>query len=239
MGMFSYKETLPMVSERQYRDYTFGLMFPLGPRTLDTLIAIFSKRPRQQLKNLEGRAAPRFTSLAEVGPVAIKYYRRGGWLSRINREKYWRLSKTRSRKELEFLLRVGQAGVPVPEPVAFASRGRFIYRAWLITRAVPAPVSLAQLAVGETEKALGLMPEISRYIRILIKNRIRHVDLHPGNILVDQRGAPCFIDFDKAHYYAGTAAGLAKKYQQRWAKAIRKYHLPAALIPLDLTAIDT
>ena len=222
----------------EYRSYTFGSRFPLGDDTLAALVSIIEQPPDRQPDCLEGRAGPRFISVPEAGPVAIKFYRRGGWLSRFNRERYLRLFKTRSEKEFEFLLRAGRAGVSVPEPVAFVSRGLPLYRAWLVTKAVTAPVSFMRRCLNEKDDGLALMPVISRHIRLLIENGIHHVDLHPGNILIGASGMPYIIDFDKARYCPSSRSGLAGKYQRRWAKAVQKYRLPAVFRDLNLAEID-
>lgn len=145
-----------------------------------------------------------------------------------------KIGKIRSRKEFEFLLNAEKAGVRVPTPVVYASQGFPFYKAWLITEEITEHRSFAELCLDEKEKALGLIPEISHNIRLLIKNKIHHVDLHPGNILIDQNNKNYIIDFDKA-YYSTNKTRLIKKYQQRWTRAIHKYKLPEILTDLQLT----
>jgi 3-deoxy-D-manno-octulosonic acid kinase len=171
--------------------------------------------------------------------VVVKSFKRCGWLSRFNRERYLRTFKTRSRKEFEFLFLAAEAGVPVPAPVAFASRGSLVYRAWLITGAIKEAVPFVRLCQDEKDKALALMPEISRHIRLLIQQGIFHVDLHPGNIIVGKDDKPYIIDFDKACQCSFTGSELAAKYQRRWIRAVRKYRLPDVYGNLSLTEIDS
>jgi len=118
--------------------------------------------------------------------------------------------------------------------VAFASRGFPFYRAWLITRKIEGYVSFAQICFDKKEKALEFIPEISRNIQLLIKNGIHHVDLHPGNVIIDKNNRIYIIDFDKAHYSLQGRSGLAERYQRRWTKAVHKYRLPDACADLML-----
>jgi 3-deoxy-D-manno-octulosonic acid kinase len=223
------------IREEKHRSYGFGSLHPLSTGTLDTLIDIFQEESKEKPDFLEGRVAPRFASIPEAGPVVIKFYKRGGWMARVNKELYLRISKIRSRKEFEFLVRAGKAGVSVPTPVAFVSRGGLFYRAWLITKEIADPVSFAQLCLDERKNVLDLIPEISRNIRLLIENGIHHVDLHPGNILIDKKRKIYIIDFDRARCCSAAGSDLAEKYQRRWARAIRKYSLPDVYSDLRLT----
>jgi 3-deoxy-D-manno-octulosonic acid kinase len=241
-GMNEYKDNTSGIELKirrvKYRSYTIGSTFSLGSDTLDALISVLEQPPDRKPECLEGRSVPGFISIPEAGPVVVKFYKRGGWLANFNRERYLKIFKTRSEKEFEFLFLAGRAGVSVPVPVAFISRGGPFYRAWLVTKAVPNPVSFMRLCRDEKEKALALLPAISCQIGLLIEKGIHHVDLHPGNILVGGNGTPYFIDFDKTRYCASSRTGLARKYQHRWAKAVRKYSLPAIYGDLNLTEID-
>lgn len=223
------------IHKKIYKSYSVGSLSNLSNATLDILINMFECESNKKPARLEGRVAPQFASIPEAGPVVIKFYKRGGWISRINKEKYLKISKTRSRKEFEFFISAGKAGVNVPMPVAYASRGFPFYKAWLITKEIADHTSFAQLCFNEREKALSLIPEISRNIRLLIKNGIHHVDLHPGNIVIDKNNKIYIIDFDRAHYCSQNRSCLTKKYQRRWTKAIHKYRLPDAYTDLRLT----
>lgn len=128
-----------------------------------------------------------------------------------------------------------KAGVRVPTPLAYATQGRLFYKTWLITREVENHNSFIDLCRNDKKKAAALLPEISRSIKRLIKNRIHHVDLHPGNILIDKNNKNYIIDFDKAYFHGKNGKILAGKYQKRWAKAIKKYNLPEEFSTLDLS----
>lgn len=222
----------------KYRSYTIGSSLSLCRDTLDALIGIFEQPPDTKPACLEGRAGPRFISIPEAGAVVVKFYKRGGWLARVNRERYLNIFKPRSEKEFEFLLLAARAGAVVPEPVAFVSRGMPFYKAWLVTKAVTAPVSFMRLCLDKRDEALALMPAISHQISLLIEKGIHHVDLHPGNILIGGNDTPYIIDFDKARFCVSSRAGLARKYQRRWTKAVDKYRLPSVYRDLNLSEID-
>ncbi len=220
--------------EKQYKAYSFGSLIHLSNTTLSLLIDFFNCKQNETSEFLQGRVVPQFTSIPESGRVVVKSYKRGGLISCINKEKYFNFGKIRSRKEFEFFMNAKQAGVTVPTPVVYASRGFPFYKAWLVTKEIPGYSSFVEICRDEKKKAMGLIPEISHNIKLLIKNAIHHVDLHPGNILIDKNNKPHIIDFDKAYYYSKDKTKLIKKYQQRWTKAIHKYRLPDALTDLQL-----
>ncbi len=73
------------------------------------------------------------------------------------------------------------------------------------------------------------MEKLLQSLSILINNNIHHVDLHPGNVLVDIDNNVFIIDFDKAHYFSKSKKKLKKKYFYRWKRAIIKHGLPHML----------
>ncbi len=222
------------IRETKYRSYVFGSLIPMDRSTLEHLIYIFENAPDEKPASLEGRAVPGFLSIPEAGPVVIKFYRRGGWLSRVNRDRYLRIGKSRCRREFESLLRAEKAGVSVPSPVAFVRKGALLYKAWLITAEITGHTVFMRLCREQQDKAVSLLPQISSNIRRLIENGIFHVDLHPGNIIVDKNGKSYILDFDKARDCFLTGTDLAEKYRRRWVRAVRKYRLPESLINLNL-----
>jgi 3-deoxy-D-manno-octulosonic acid kinase len=63
----------------------------------------------------------------------------------------------------------------------------------------------------------------------LIDNDIYHVDLHPGNVVVDREDRVFLVDFDKGYVFRGKKEKLRKKYLARWERAVRKHRLPIML----------
>ena len=178
---------------------------------------------------LGGRGGIRKHILPGIGPVIIKSYVRGGMIRYFSRSTYLGVGKSRCQRECENLLTARNLGVNAPDPVAFITRGRWIYQAWLITREIPHGDSLATLSLGDEEKARAVLDETIRQLAILVNNRIFHVDFHPGNVLIGYDGIVYFIDFDKARNVSLTMTDLCEKYMKRWDRAVKKYHLPSFL----------
>lgn len=214
--------------------YIFGCRHRLNTTSLDQLINLFQSPSTDETAELEGRAPARFAVLSQTGSVVVKAYKRGGLIPLINKARYIKTGRFRSQREFDFLMAAQKAGVKVPEPVAYASTGSLFYKAWLITKQIKGHRSFAGLCRTDPEKAMALMPEISRNINKLIRSRIHHVDLHPGNILLDGNNTIFIIDFDKARQYSKNKIRLSVDYQNRWARAIHKYNLPKPLAFLGL-----
>ncbi|MFK5953682.1 MAG: lipopolysaccharide kinase InaA family protein [Desulfobacterium sp.] len=222
------------VHTRIHRGFSIGSTVALGTTTLNLLANLLETKPEKQTRLLEGRATVRIITLGETGPVAVKTCLRGGWISRFNPHYYVRWGKTRSQRELEFLFHARNAGVQTPAPMAYITRGNALYQAWLITQAITPHITFAALSMSYPEKALDLLPEISRNITLFVDAGIFHVDLHPGNILVTPDDGIYIIDFDKAQFFDGHRKTLIQKYKNRWSRAITKYGFPNSLSALGL-----
>lgn len=208
--------------------YQIGLSFKPGQATLSQLTGLLSSSNtcHRAQNTLGGRRDVAMADLSEIGPVVIKAYARGGLIHYINKEHYLRLGKARCQLEFEFMQKAGTAGVSVPEPIGFASRGGLVYKAWLITRAVLRHQTFAAVCQTDADRARALMPAITNNICKLVAAKIHHVDLHPGNILIDETGTPYIIDFDRAHWFSGSTTRLWEKHKKRWDRAIEKHDLP-------------
>ncbi len=211
-----------------------GSAVPLGDRTLSRLAHTFSSWNESAPNPLDGRVAVKIMALPETGPVVIKSYRRGGMMTLLARERYLRTGQTRSQREFYFLNHAAQAGVSVPRPLIYIAQGVLFYRAWLVTQEIKGHQSFATLASEDPARAVQLMPSISKNIQLLIKNNILHVDLHPGNVLIDEKGQSYIIDFDKARMTRYSTSRVMQLIQTRWKKAVSKYHLPPIISNLEL-----
>ncbi|RIL04638.1 MAG: hypothetical protein DCC75_12435, partial [Proteobacteria bacterium] len=134
----------------------------------------------------------------------------------------------------ESLVEAASIGVRVPEPVAWVDRGAVIYRAWLVTKEIKGHRSLAELALSASNSASlseisKVLEELGRQVELLIQNRLLHVDLHPGNVVVDQHGQVYILDFDKARKFTGGIRELRDQYLRRWRRAVIKHNLPDSL----------
>jgi 3-deoxy-D-manno-octulosonic acid kinase len=106
------------------------------------------------------------------------------------------------------------------------------YRAWLVTCQIQQPVSLARLSLLDEKTTKTVMKSVIEQISSLIQNDILHIDLHPGNIVMDAAGIVYLLDFDKGRIYHGNRQKLKNKYLARWQRAVFKHRLPEILIEM-------
>lgn len=196
---------------------------------LRTLAGFFHQPDPAGGAALDGRTSASRLQLDGIGSVVIKHYRRGGLLRHVVQRRYLKFGKTRAQREFELLNIAGALGASVPQPVAYAHKGRLFYRAWLVTRAIRGSMSLARLSLQDEEQACRAVPLIVEQIGLLIRNNILHVDLHPGNVVVDIAGKVYLLDFDKGRVYHGRRKKLKDRYIARWQRAVVKHRLPKVL----------
>ena len=218
-----------MISTRTIDAYRFGSSLELDEHQLRTCIRCFNQPTAGNTSVLGGRTALTFEQIDEFGPVAIKSYSRGGWIRYLIKQRYLKLGKTRAQLEFELLQVVRNLGINAPEPVAYAHRGCIFYQAWLVSRAIKHPLSLALLSLKDEKKTRQAMESVIGQISLLIQNGILHVDLHPGNIVVDEAGQIFLVDFDKGQIHHGDREKLRDRYLTRWQRAVTKHRLPEIL----------
>ena len=212
--------------------YRLGSARPLSASQVNQLLALLGRTGGSEAGTLEGRRAVRIHHLDGVGRIAVKSYARGGWMRRISTEKYLGLGITRCRREFELLEKVNALGIRAPEPIAFVSRGRVFYLAWLVTRAIASPVALSRLSLEDEPRSRQAAGEAVKQIRLLVQHHILHVDLHPGNVVVDGRQRVFLVDFDRGRLYRGKREKLRQRYLARWERAVYKHRLPHFLIDI-------
>lgn len=218
-----------MLITRTIDSYHFGLFLNLTESQLRSLTGLFHHPGPISVSVLGGRTAATPAQLDGIGSVIIKHYRRGGLLRYFIKDRYLKFGKTRSQREFELLDIVGNLGVNIPQPIAHAHRGRLFYRAWLVTREINQSLSLARLSQQDEKKTSTAMESVIEQIISLIQNDILHVDLHPGNVLVDATGKVYLLDFDKGTVYYGNRQKLINRYLTRWQRAVNKHGLPKVL----------
>lgn len=212
-----------------YGAFQIGAYKRFGPDQIEHLVSLFNRPTRSSGLTLGGRTSVTIDTLDGVGPVAVKHYRRGGLVHLFVKQTYLRRGKTRCRLEYEMLDKVRRMGVDAPKPLAYATRGKLFYRCWLVSREVPAHSTLAELSISDINRAIYLIEPIAQAIGRLIQNRILHVDLHPGNVLVDPDNRTYLIDFDRAGSYRLGEIALRNRYLARWKRAVIKHRLPNVL----------
>lgn len=221
-----------MMTLQRHRGYRFGSGRGLTRPQMDRLTEYFQMPPQNPQGRLGGRTAVQTPEIKGLGKVVIKAYFRGGLLGRVIEKTYLGIGPCRGRAEFEMLTRIRAMGVRAPAPVAFASKGRFLQNTWLVTRQIENARTLSELAMADEKAAAQSISAVAGQVRRLIQNRILHVDLHPGNILVNDCGRVYIIDFDKALQTRDDAARLRQRYVRRWQRAVIKHELPLFLNPL-------
>ena len=209
--------------------YTITCDEGLNAISAEKVIALIDSPLEAIRAQLGGRARIGIGKLEGIGRVVVKHYNRGGVFGRFISSRYLKWGKTRAEQEAEMLSKVAQLGVSVPLPLASIHRGGLFYRAWLITTMIEGAQTLAELSVKDEDRAGRLTVELIRQISLLVGAGIWHVDLHPGNVLVDSNDRLFIIDFDKACYFRGTSAALRDQYLFRWRRAVIKHNLPDLL----------
>ena len=217
------------VLKKNYNFYKFGLSTELDDQQLQQLVECFNTPETQVNTVLGGRTSVKKIEMPGLGSMVVKYYFRGGLIQHLIKRRYLKWGKTRCQSEYEMLNKVRTLGIAAPKPIAFAFEGKLFYRCWLITEEIKRNQTLAQLSLENTEQARVIMGQIVIQIAMLIDNHIFHVDLHPGNVLVDSNNRVFLIDFDRAHITKMQKDRLRKKYLNRWQRAVSKHRLPVML----------
>ena len=209
--------------------YHFGSSQELDENQLRTFIRFFNQARSSNASVLGGRNSLIFAEIDGIGSVAIKSYTRGGWIRYLIKQRYLKVGTIRAQLEFELLQVVRNLGINAPEPVAYAHRGNIFYRAWLVSRAIEHPLSLAMLSLKDEKRTRLVMESVVGQISLLIQNNILHVDLHPGNVVVDSANQVFLVDFDKGKIHHGSREKLKNRYLTRWQRAIAKHGLPEML----------
>lgn len=212
--------------------YNFGLAEDLSEEELGQLVWAIERPSGRRHDVLGGRGRIAEVDLEGIGAVVVKHYTRGGLLRLLIENRYLRWGMTRPQIEFEIFRRAHELGVRVPEVVAFATCGTLFYRGWLITRAITDHRNLAVISLENEQRARHLFRELVEQVVILVENRIFHIDLHPGNVLVDELDQVHLVDFDKARYFDGSGNQLRDHYLCRWRRAVIKHRLPEFLSEL-------
>ena len=129
----------------------------------------------------------------------LRHYRRGGWMSRVNRDLYLWLGEARTRAfaEWRLLARLAAMGLPVPRPVAARYRRKgCCYTADLLTLKArdikPLSVRLAGEPAGE-----DFWRGLGQGIRRFHEAGVYHADLNAYNVQVDANDGIFLLDFDR------------------------------------------
>lgn len=108
----------------------------------------------------------------------------------------------------------------------------------MVTREIKQQQTLAELSCADVEHAQVVMKEVIDQVSILINNNILHLDLHPGNVLVDSRDRVFLLDFDRGSLSRQNKNKLRDHYLRRWRRAVVKHQLPEMLSQMMYTGLQ-
>jgi 3-deoxy-D-manno-octulosonic acid kinase len=211
---------------RSYQGYRIGAAVAANDVMLQRLVALFGSRNKNSTQPLNGRGNVIYGDLPSIGRVVVKRYLRGGVFRHFIHSKYFRYGPTRGEREYRLLQVAHEVGINVPDPLFFADRGWPLYEAWLVTREIEGRINFADLAKTDEHAAIEYVDALVEQITLLVQEKIFHVDLHPGNVVMDQNRKVYILDFDKAEEYTGRKNTLRDLYLVRWRRAVIKHRLP-------------
>jgi 3-deoxy-D-manno-octulosonic acid kinase len=182
---------------------------------------------------LAGRGYTGIQNLEGLGPVFVKQYAHGGLLRHLTGGSFLCVGPSRSLQEFLMLERVREIGINAPQPMLFVNKGSFFYRTWLFMEEIVNSRNLAQVSrsrkAEDADVLHDAMTKLGEQVLSLIKHKIFHVDLHPGNVLVQGDGRVFIVDFDKAREFKGSSEQLRELYLRRWRRAVIKHKLSPVL----------
>ncbi len=204
--------------------YTFGMLEAIPNKDIQTLIELFKNQPTHTTGVLGGRGKIARATIKDNLPVIVKYYKRGGILRHFIKQVYLKTGKSRCEQEFEMLNKVRKLGISAPKPVAWAYQGRLLYKGWIVIKEIENSISLADYTLANEKNIDKVLFEAIKQVKLLIDNKILHVDLHPGNLLVANNKI-YIIDFDKSKVTNMNSKKLTNFYIERWQRAVHKHGL--------------
>ncbi|MEY4667381.1 MAG: hypothetical protein RL518_80 [Pseudomonadota bacterium] len=185
---------------------------------------------------LGGRGYTGIQNIDGLGRVFVKQYAHGGLLRHITGGSFLCVGPSRSLLEFLMLERVREIGINAPKPMIFVNKGSFFYRTWLFMEEIANSRNVAEISRSDRAEDVDVLHEamgkLAEQVLLLITNKIFHVDLHPGNVLVEQGGRVSIVDFDKAREFKGSTERLRELYLRRWRRAVIKHKLSPVLTEL-------
>lgn len=172
-------------------------------------------------------------SVEGIGRVVVKHYLRGGLLRFFLHRSYLHWGEYRSKHEFLMLARVRQLGISAPRPIAYGIEGGIFYRTWLVLSELEGVTALADLALDrDPARYEQAMEQLAVQVERMIENGVFHVDLHPGNVVIDGNDQLFILDFDKARMFSGPLNELRDRYLRRWRRSVIKHNLPESFSEL-------
>jgi 3-deoxy-D-manno-octulosonic acid kinase len=213
--------------------YEFGSREKLADDLANRLVGVMKERVELAPRGvLGGRTYSASHDLPGLGRIFLKHYAHGGLLRAFTAQLFLAVGPSRSQEEFEMLELVRSLGVRAPRPLVYVKRGTFFYATWLLMEELQGVRSLVEVSAEKPDDLKEIMKSVGDQLAILIKNRVLHIDLHPGNVLVDSAGLVYIVDFDKARMFGGSPFELRDLYLRRWRRAVIKHGLSPMLTEL-------
>jgi 3-deoxy-D-manno-octulosonic acid kinase len=179
----------------------------LGNAQLDASGALFDPgfwAARGELAAVSGGRGSAWFVGSTAHPWVLRHYRRGGFMARISKDRYWwsEEDRVRSFTEWRLLLHLTQRGLAVPKPVAaFYRRERWTYHCDLITERI-SPAQPLSAALKDGALAEAIWRAVGAAVARLHRHGVDHADLNAHNILLGSAGIVSVIDFDRGQLRA-------------------------------------
>jgi len=132
--------------------------------------------------------------------LVLRHYRRGGVPANFIKDKYlWTgLAESRAMREMEILLAMHKAGLPVPRPAAaHIHKNELTYQADIITVLIPNAKTLSSMLL-ESSVSSEDWKRVGQVIKKFHQHNCHHADLNAHNIMLDQQKEVYLIDFDRS-----------------------------------------
>ena len=156
----------------------------------------------------------------------LKHYARGGFVSKISKDRYIfsNLASTRSLKEYNLLKQMHKDGLPVPKPAALrVIYNRFTYKTDLLTCKVPNQGTLYQMIVNNKMNDV-LWQSLKKTLIFFSEKNIYHFDLNSKNIILSEDNKFFLLDFDKSFFTDNKKIFIKSIYRlERSLKKIKNY----------------
>jgi 3-deoxy-D-manno-octulosonic acid kinase len=222
-----------ILTERRIGRFLIGASDAVTDTLCQRLIPLFNSSINVKRGGVVGAQRITREYVEGLGKVVVKHYVRGGILKYALRRSYLKTSDYRSKHEYLLLHLVRKLGISAPEPIAYGIEGKLFYRTWLVLAELEGVIALADLTDANNQPRFELaMEQLVIQVEKLIENRIFHVDLHPGNVVIDHTNQLYILDFDKAQIFEGQLNDLRDMYLRRWRRAVIKHGLPESFSEL-------
>jgi tRNA A-37 threonylcarbamoyl transferase component Bud32 len=206
---------------------------------LQTLLDATPERVDGEPWTRGGRGATWAVAVDERTRGVLRWYRRGGALRHLVRDRYfgWR---PRPLRELLVTEQARRQGVPAVEVLA-ARVDRLAggcYRGAIVTRAVEQAETLAEVVVRRPPQRErdAVIDAVARAVATMHDRGVHHRDLNAANILVQRDGDRVrvhVIDFDRATMRAALSERRRRQALRRLARSLAKLDPQGALVSAE------